>query len=101
MESTRELAELAELSLRFWGALAAASENLAYQLAFNSLRQVAYELPGMAAAQARELRNLRGYRAIAEAVRRRDSTSAERAAREHIGLGLTGLSTLTAHRRAP
>ena len=92
-----ELAVLQQQSLVFWGAIATGSENIAYQLAFNTLRESIRDIPGLAAAQAAELRDLRGYRAIAEAVRKRDGAAAMRAARAHIGIGLDGIAQL--HRR--
>ncbi len=90
-----ELASLAELSMRFWAGLAVGSNNLAYQLSFNTLREAVRHLPGLAAAQGAELRDLRGYRRIADAVRRRDPAAAARHARAHIAIGLTGIVTLT------
>lgn len=98
MAETAELATLAELSMRFWALLAAGSQNLAYQLAFNTLREAVRELPGLAVAQEDELRDLRGYRQIADAVRRRDGAAASRAARAHIAIGLAGITALMRRR---
>ena len=90
------LAALQAQSLRFWGILVAASQNLAYQLAFNSLRDAVGALGEvMAHAQAAELRDLRGYREIVRAVRRSDPEAAERAARAHIAIGVRGLLGMT------
>ena len=94
MGETDDLARLAELSMQFWAALATGSGNLAYQLAFNTLREAVRHLPGLAAAQADELRDVRGYRQIADAVRRRDGAAAARAARAHIAIGLAGILSL-------
>ena len=92
-----ELAVLQQQSLAFWSAVATGSNNIAYQLAFNTLRASIADLPGLAAAQADELRDVRGYRAIAEAIRKRDGAAAMRAARAHIALGLEGIAAL--HRK--
>lgn len=94
MAAADELARLAELSMQFWAALATGSGNLAYQLAFNTLREAVRHLPGLAAARADELRDVRGYRQIADAVRRRDGAAAARAARAHIAIGLAGILSL-------
>ena len=92
-----ELAELQQLSLQFWGAVAVGSANIAYQLAFNTLRESIKDVPGLAAAQADELRDARGYRAIGDAIRKRDAGAAMRAARAHIAIGLDGIAQL--HRK--
>ena len=97
MATTDQLAVLQQQSLAFWAAIATGSQNVAYQLAFNTLRAAIQDLPGLANAQEAELRDLRGYRAIADAVRRRDGAAARRAARAHIALGLAGIAQL--HRR--
>lgn len=97
-----ELATLQGLSLRFWAILVAASGNLAYQLAFNSLRDAVHALGEvMANAQEDELRDLHGYRQIATAVRRGDHEAAHRAAREHIELGMRGLLGMTGLPKKP
>jgi GntR family transcriptional regulator, transcriptional repressor for pyruvate dehydrogenase complex len=93
-----ELAALANLSMRFWATIAQASQNLAYQLAFNTLREAVGSLPGLAGAQEDELRDLRGYRALADAIRRRDGAAAQRTARTHIAIGLAGIASLTRRR---
>lgn len=96
--ANNDIAKLQPLSLRFWSAIALGSQNLAYQLAFNTLRETVRDLPGLAEAQAIELRDLKGYRAIAEAVRRTDEAAAARAARAHIELGLDSLLRLSKRR---
>ena len=93
-----DLAQLADLSMTFWAVLAAASKNLAYQLAFNTLREAVSSLPGLAAAQEDELHDHKGYRAIADAVRRRDSAAAGKLARAHIAIGLGGIAGLMRRR---
>ena len=101
-EPAVELAALQALSLRFWGILVAASGNLAYQLAFNSLREAVAALGEvMASAQSDELRDLDGYRRIARAVRGGDEEAARTAAQEHIELGLRGLFGMAGLTRKP
>ena len=92
-----ELGTLQQLSLAFWTVVSTSSGNIAYQLAFNTLRESIKDLPGLAQAQAAELRDLRGYRAIAEAMRKRDGAAAMRAARAHIGIGKGEIAQL--HRK--
>jgi GntR family transcriptional regulator, transcriptional repressor for pyruvate dehydrogenase complex len=90
-----DLPKLQELSMRFWQALTGGSGNLAYQLAFNSLRDAYLRLrEQVAVAMAEELRHLEGYRAIAAAVRARDGSAAESAARRHIQRGLAPVLAL-------
>ncbi|MBA3503650.1 MAG: FadR family transcriptional regulator [Deltaproteobacteria bacterium] len=92
-----ELGALQQLSLAFWTVVSTSSGNIAYQLAFNTLRESIKDLPGLAHAQAAELRDLRGYRAMADAIRKHDSAAAMRAARTHIGIGLEGIAQM--HRK--
>jgi GntR family transcriptional regulator, transcriptional repressor for pyruvate dehydrogenase complex len=88
MRATRDLAELQQLSLRFWAALVHGSGNIAYQLAFNSLRAgMAKMAEKMRYAQHEELRDTDGYAAILRAVKAKDARAAEKAARDHIALG--------------
>lgn len=90
-----DLAALQLLSLRFWALVVDFSGNLAYQLAFNSLRDAFMALREAAAeAMAAELRDRKGYKAIAEAIRDGDEAAAERASRAHIALGMDGLAAL-------
>jgi DNA-binding FadR family transcriptional regulator len=94
MAATSDVEVLQNLSLQFWLALTSASGNLAYQLALNTLRDAMLAMPGLASARANELRDLRGYRAIAEAVRKKDGAAAARAARAHLALGTPGITAL-------
>lgn len=89
------LSDLQRLSARFWDALARGSENVAYQLAMNSLREVLAEVrEPVAAAQAGELRHIEGYRAIASAVARRAEAEAADAAEAHVSTGVGPLLAL-------
>ncbi len=101
-EAGDDLMALHHLSFAFWSEVIAGADNLAYQLAFNSLRD-AFGFGNMreraAAAMTDELRDLRGYRAIAEAIRRGDGDAAARAARTHLALGAAGLAALGSRRK--
>jgi GntR family transcriptional regulator, transcriptional repressor for pyruvate dehydrogenase complex len=78
-----DLPTLQALAMRFWSALVDATENVAYRLAYNSLRDT-YEkcMDLLTGVLADELGDRNGYRAIATAVRRGDGAAAERLARE-------------------
>jgi DNA-binding FadR family transcriptional regulator len=90
-----DLLALQGLSLRFWQAVVDGTDNLAYQLAFNTLRDAFLGIRQVvAAAQATELRDLAGYGAIGRAIVLRDGDKAAEAARAHIALGASGLSGL-------
>lgn len=95
MEATAELGELQEASLAFWQVVVDGTGNLAYQLAFNTLRDAFLGMREVvAAAQGAELRDLKGYRAIARAIEDGDGDAAARAARAHIAIGIANLTQL-------
>lgn len=95
MEATDELAELQQASLAFWQIVVDGTGNLAYQLAFNTLRDAFLGMREVvAAAQNAELRDLKGYKAIARAIEDGDGDAAARAARAHIALGVANLTQL-------
>lgn len=77
-----DLPALQTLAMEFWSALVDGTGNVAYRLAYNSLRQT-YDrcMDVLAGVLADELGDRRSYRAIAAAVRRRDAKGAERLAR--------------------
>jgi DNA-binding FadR family transcriptional regulator len=76
-----DLPELQELSLRFWDALVRGSGNIAYELAFNTLRQTYEQLRELLVqVMADEVRDVASHRAIAEAVARADELSAKHVA---------------------
>jgi len=84
----RDLTRLQPLSHAFWTELVAASGNLAYQLAFNTLREVyesSWEL--LRGILADELRDTDGFEALAGAVERGDALAAEACARRILRLG--------------
>ena len=95
MEAAKELAELQELSLAFWQIVVDATGNLAYQLSFNTLRDAFLsQREVIAAAQQAELRDIKGYRAIAKAIGEGDGDAAAKAARAHIAIGVANLHQL-------
>jgi DNA-binding FadR family transcriptional regulator len=77
-----DLRGLQALAMEFWSALVDGTANVAYRLAYNSLRQT-YErcMDVLTGILADELGDRRSYRAIAAAVRAGDAKAAERLAR--------------------
>lgn len=87
-----ELAALQDLANEFWSALVDGSQNVAYRLAFNSLR-AGYERSKelFTRVLADELGDADAYAELADAVSRRDAARAESLARELIGRGARAL----------
>jgi GntR family transcriptional regulator, transcriptional repressor for pyruvate dehydrogenase complex len=90
-------AALVQLDLQFWDELVDASDNVAYRLAFNTLRHT-YEPVAdvLAGAMAGELGDLRNHRTIADAVGDADADAAERAARRLLVKGTAAITALVA-----
>jgi DNA-binding FadR family transcriptional regulator len=92
MAGTDDLALRQQLSLRFWSIVVTACDNIAYQLAFNSVREA---VEAMRAKVARgmepELNDVAGYAAIAKAIARGDEPAARKAAQAHVDIGLKHL----------
>ena len=83
-----DLTALQGLALDFWSHLVDAADNLAYRLAYNSLRATYDQCRSLfTQVQADEIGDVARYRAIAAAVRGRDAHTAERLARELIRRG--------------
>jgi DNA-binding FadR family transcriptional regulator len=84
-----DLSQLHDLDREFWGVVVEGAGNIAYQLAFNSLRAI-YDLIREAVTEgmADELRDRDGYRSILQAIDAHKPEAAEKATRAHIGLGL-------------
>lgn len=82
MEAARDdLPRLQELSLRFWDELVRGSHNIAYELAFNTLRDTYDRLrEALVHVMEDEIRDLAAYRSIAKAVARRDDVAAKHVA---------------------
>ena len=94
MESAeQDLERLARIDLDFWDLLTDAADNIAYRLAFNSLRQtyepIADELTGVMAA---ELTDIDARLAIVAALRASDGAAAESAARSLLARGSAAIT---------
>lgn len=87
---------LQSLNMEFWEALVRGSKNVAYQLAFNSIRELYSQMRElMAVALEEELRDLQTHLRIAHAVLSGDALAAEKAARELNTKGESRVSELT------
>lgn len=76
-----DLPQLQTLSLRFWDAMVRSSGNIAYELAFNTLRETYDRLRDvLVQVMADEIRDVQSHRTIAEAVARADELSAKHVA---------------------
>lgn len=92
-EASGDLLQLQRLSQEFWTQLVSASDNLAYQLAFNTLREIyerSWEL--LRPVLADELTDLKSYRALVRAIERGDASAAEKTARSIVHLGEQGIT---------
>ncbi len=86
------LDELLLATLDWWTTLVHASDNLAYRLAYNTLRSTYAEgRPLLRDVIAAELRAVALYRAISTAVHDRDAEAAEQATRDLVGLGAAAI----------
>lgn len=92
-----DLAALSLLDWRFWELVVDGADNVAYRLAFNSLRDgaapLAHALPLVVGD---ELRDLDGHRQLAVAIGRGDGVGATEAARRLLQRGITALTALLA-----
>ncbi len=87
-ERTGDLPTLQGLAADFWSHLVDASDNLAYRLAYNSLRATYDQCRELfTQVMAEEIGDVGRYRAIAAAVRGRDAQAADALARELIRRG--------------
>jgi GntR family transcriptional repressor for pyruvate dehydrogenase complex len=97
MEATDDLQELQTAALDFWDQLVRGGGNIAYELAFNTLRGTYEQVRELLApALAKELRDHKSYRAIAQAVQRRDDVSARHVAAALVERGQQGLTAVLA-----
>jgi DNA-binding FadR family transcriptional regulator len=87
-EANGDLETLEREASEFWLVLVEGSDNLAYRLAYNTLRDSYARLRELLRqALAEEHRDLASYRALAQAVRRGDTAKAERRAAELVRRG--------------
>lgn len=92
-----DLVALAALDWRFWELIVDGADNVAYRLAFNSLRDGVTPLAAaLPAVQADELRDHAGHRAIAQAIAVGDERRAERTARTLLQRGVIATTSLLA-----
>lgn len=83
------------LSLEFWGTLVEGSRNVAYRLAYNSLRTSYDTFRGaLVEVMSAELRDEEGFRAVARAVRAQDGAAAAEAASGLLGRGAEALESM-------
>ncbi len=97
----KDVRALQALAMDFWSALVDASENVAYRLAINTLREAYARIDDLlTAALADELTHLAGYRAIAAALRAQDGARAAREAHDITERGARALLALIAAAQA-
>lgn len=93
--SAGDLPVLQGLAADFWTHLVDASDNLAYRLAYNSLRETYDQCRELfTQVLADEIGDVARYRAIAGAVERRDAATAQALARELIQCGERGIKNV-------
>lgn len=93
MASTDDLDELGELDWRFWDLVVDGADNVAYRLAYNSLRDAAGALAAdLVAVIGDELRDHRAHHAIARAIAAGDASQAEASARALLARGVAGVA---------
>jgi DNA-binding FadR family transcriptional regulator len=98
--SERDLAALQSLVFDFWKTLVAESGNIAFRLAFNSMTKTYVQAwDAMRGPLEPELRDVRNLRAIAAAVRARDTQAARTAARRHIEIGRAAMDKALGERK--
>jgi len=96
-QAVGRLPQLQALALEFWDVMVGGSENIAYRLAYNSLRQTYQEfMPLLTEVLAEEFADVPQHAAIADAVRRGDAVTAETAARDAARRGEKRMSDLLA-----
>ena len=106
MSKTDDLGQLQVLALEFWDVLVEASDNVAYRLAFNTLRDT-YELirGALVIVMADEVSDLDGHRAVLSAIEARDADRAHRAAAALVQRGAARvfdlLDALAAEQESP
>jgi DNA-binding FadR family transcriptional regulator len=80
-DATGDLERLQTLSLEYWDELVRGCDNIAYELAFNTLRETYDRIRGaLVHVLADEVRDLESYRSIARAVERGDDVAAKHVA---------------------
>lgn len=94
-EAAGDVGALQHLALQWWAALVDGSDNLAYRLAFNSLREGYLQFMHLLApVLADEVGDLPAYTAISAAVVGGRAADAEAGARALLGRGTVGITAL-------
>lgn len=90
-----DIPALQALSMELWEVITRGSRNIAYRLAYNTLR-AAYDAmrTEVAAAMADEFRDTASYATIVRAIRERDPEAARQAAAQHVQVGLAPMLRL-------
>jgi DNA-binding FadR family transcriptional regulator len=97
-QAAGDLARLQTLALSFWEAAVAASDNVAYRLAYNSLRRTYDKCRALLqTVLTDELNDVAAYAAIADAVRRGDAESAQAKARDLVQRGERAIGAALKH----
>lgn len=92
MREDEDLGHRQECSLEFWALLVEGSGNVAYRLAYNSLRATYDTFRSVVVeVMAGELRNVDAFHAVAEAIRAGDGEAAAARVTELLELGASGL----------
>jgi GntR family transcriptional repressor for pyruvate dehydrogenase complex len=92
-----DLVALSALSWRYWELIIDGCDNLAYRLAYNSLRAAAAPADEvLPVVTGPELRDLVDHRSLAEAIRAGDAPTAEATARTILQLGIASMTALLA-----
>lgn len=92
-----DLSRLQTLAMDFWATLVDGSQNVAYRLAFNTLRETYTMLRDLLLEPlAEELTFAAGYASVAQAVREGDAKIAEKKAREIVNRGMKKLLVMLA-----
>jgi DNA-binding FadR family transcriptional regulator len=93
--SSDDLERLATLDLSYWDTLVDAADNIAYRLAFNSLRQTYEPLAAsLRTVLSEELGDVKGHAAISRAIAAGDEKSAQRAAARLLAKGTARVTEL-------
>jgi len=91
--AAEDLPLLQQRVMELWDALVEAADNLAYRLAFNSLREAELRFrQGLRIVLAEEIRDVAGYAAIVRAVEAGDGEAAARAARKVVQRGTRAIA---------
>ncbi|MDX1496333.1 MAG: GntR family transcriptional regulator [Salinisphaeraceae bacterium] len=88
MRETDDIEQLQDLVFGFWDALVQGSGNIAYKLAFNSLRKTYKKIWGLLTQTlAAEFRDIDNLSQLAKAIRHGKAEEAEAAAKAHVAIG--------------